>query len=139
MRLYLLYQFIRFSLKLQVQLNPYLNLCREYVILDIRKGICYNRCLSNGQCPAPKVDAPKHWFNVLKNPAQPVCRQVRHFLFSLILPIYVGKQRYQQSSGRYQQSQYSQKNHNSFIICHQRHLPSGISPVNRRLHRLPLQ
>lgn len=60
------------------------------------------------------------------------------FLFSLVLSIYVDKQRYQQSFGRYQQCQYPQKNHNNFIVCHQRHLPSDVSSANHRLRRLEL-
>lgn len=74
--------------------------------------------------------------NVLMDTAWPVCRQVRQFLFSLVFPIYVGKQRYQQSPERNQQCQYPQKNHHNLIIRHQRHLPSGVSPANQWSHRL---
>ncbi len=28
--------------------NPYLNFCHDYVIVSIKKGICWNRCLSDG-------------------------------------------------------------------------------------------
>ena len=91
------------------------------VILHIKKDICGDRCLSR------KVSYSKSGYSqaLVKCPKghRQACMQTGlAFLFLLVLPIYVGKQRYQQSSERYQQSQYSQKNHNSFIICHQRHI-----------------
>ena len=46
--------------------------------------------------------------------------------FSLISLIEKGKQRNDQSTWRYQQSQYTKKNHNDFIISHIRHLPSYV-------------
>ena len=96
--------------------------CR-YLTIELISALWY---ITDKESTHSKVDAPDTGYFPL-NERRPFRWQTGWaFLFTLVSLIEKGKQCDEQPSGRNQQSQYSEENHNDFICCHKHHLPSYV-------------
>jgi hypothetical protein len=90
-----------------------------YGILNIRKA------------PTPKWMLPRGFLVSFQTPPILWVRQDRHFLFSLVLPIEIGKQCNNQTAKGYQQANNPYEYQYNIRSRHMHHLPSYVFRLNR--------